>query len=326
MSGPTLALARSAAASLALASLLAPPAGASPPIAREAPPGAPSGLRTELILDRERLEALGISRPSRLAYDGGGNLYVLDPLSRRVVKIDPRGIPLLDLGGYGEDEASFSLPSDFAIDSRQSLLVLDRGKGAIVAFDGVGRFLAARSLGSDIAQEAFAPSARLLVDPFGALWILASRERDLVPLDERLERARRSRFLAPEESLGTPAAAAFLPSGGVWIYDEGSGALRRYGASGGLVGSIPLADSSGVARPSDLGTDGAGFLYVSDVEGQRVLVYEPDGGLRFARSLGGPKSRWRPAALAVCGSDRIAIADPERGEIQILAIDRERAP
>jgi sugar lactone lactonase YvrE len=280
----------------------------------------------ELILDRPRLEALGVFRPSRLAYDDGGNLYVLDPQSRRVIKLDPRGIPVADLGGYGEDEASFSLPSDLVVDSRQSLLVLDRGKGAVVAFDGVGRFLASRSLAPDVAPEAFTPDARMLIDPFGDLWILAARERDLVPLNDRLERDRRSRFLAPEESLGTPAAAAFLPSGGVWLYDAGSGVLRRYGSGGALMGSVPLADSTGVARPSDLGTDGAGFLYVADVEGQRILIYDMNGGLRLVRALGGPTSRWRPAAIAVGKLDRIAIADPERCEIQILAIDRERAP
>lgn len=314
------------AALLAIAVTLGAPAGASPPLGREAAPGSPRALRTELILDRERLESLGISRPSRLAFDDGGNLYILDPLSRRVVKVDARGVPALDLGGYGEDAASFSLPSDVVVDSRQSLLVLDRGKGAVIAFDGTGRYLATRALGTDIAPEAFAPSARLLVDPFGALWILAARERDLVPLDERLERARRSRFLAPEESLGTPASASFLPSGGLWLYDAGGAALRRFGASGQLMGSVSLGDSTGRVVPGDLGTDGAGYLFVADVEGQRILVYDPDGALRFTRSLGGPKVRWRPVALAVGKPDRIAIADPERGEIQILAIDRESAP
>lgn len=326
MSGPNSNLTSALAASLLFAALFHSFADAAPPIAREASPGRPRALRTELILDRARLAALGVPRPSRLIFDVDGNLYVLDQLSRRVIKLDPRGIPVFDLGGYGEDAASFSLPSDFVLDSRQSLLVLDRGKSAIIAFDVTGRFLAARTMGADVAPEAFAPAARLLVDPFGALWLLAARERDLVPLDERLERARRSRFLTPEDSIGTPASAAFLPSRGGWVYDADAAALRRFDASGRLVGAVSVTDSSGAASLSDLGADAAGFLYVSDVEGQRIQVYDPDGARVLVRSLGGPKSPWRPAALAVCRLDRIAIADPERGEIQILAIDRERAP
>lgn len=325
MSGPNSNRSRTLAASV-FAALLAATAGAAPPIAREAPPGPPRALRTERILDRERLESLGVPRPSRLVFDGAGNLYVLDSVSRHVAKLDPQGVPVFDFGGYGEDESSFSLPSDLAIDSRQSLLVLDRGRGAIVAFDGAGRYLASRAFAPDVAPEAFAPSARLLVDSFGTLWILAARERDLLPLDDRLERARRSRFLAPEESLGTPAAAAFTSSGGVWIYDAGAARLRRFGASGRLDGSVGLADSSGATVPRDMASDGAGFLYVADIENQRVLVYDQSGAIALSRTLGGPKSPWLPEALAVSKLDRIAIADPARGEIQILAIDRERAP
>lgn len=326
MSGFSPLLRSGLAVSFAASFLALSPAGATPPITREAPAGPPLALRTERILDREALEALGVPRPSRLKFDAAGNLYVLDAVSRRVVKLDPRGAALLDLGGYGDDEASFSVPSDLAFDARQSLLVLDRGKGAVIAFDGAGHFLGARSMGADVAAEALTPSARLLVDPFGTLWLVAARGRDLVPLDDHLERARRSRFLAPEESLASVASAAFLPDGGVWIHDPDSGALRRFGATGRLLGTVSLRDSTGLAAPSELASDGDGYLYVPDVEGQRILIYDPEGALRLSRSLGGPTAPWRPDAIAVSRLDRIAIADPARGEIQILAIERGRAP
>src|SRR6185295_4109882 len=190
-----------------------------------------------------------------------------------------------------------------------SLLVLDRGKGAVLAFNGDGHYLGVRSVAADVAAEAFAPTARMLVDPFGALWLLSERTRDLVPLDERLSRARQSRFLAPEESLASVASAAFLPDGGVWVHDPAAGALRRFGSSGRLLGSVSLADSIGRVAVSELATDPAGYLYVPDVEGQRIIVHDPDGATRFSRSLGGPSSPWRPVALAVSRFDRIAIAD-----------------
>jgi hypothetical protein len=326
MSGNSSLLRSALAASIASAVLAFSPAGATTRIALEHAAGTPFALRTERIIDREALEALGVPRPSRLKYDASGNLYVLDAVSRRVVKLDPRGVPLLDLGGYGEDEASFAIPCDLAVDARQSLLVLDRGKGAVIAFDGSGRFLAARSMAADVATEAFVPSARLLVDPFGALWLLAPRSRDLWPLDERLARARSSRFLAPEESLGAVAAATFLPGGGAWIHDPDAGALRRFGASGRLLGTVSLRDSTGFAAPTELATDGGGYLYVPDVVGQRIVVYDTDGLLRFTRALGGSSAPWRPAALAISRLDRVAIADPDRGEIQIFAIERGNAP
>jgi DNA-binding beta-propeller fold protein YncE len=299
---------------------------ASPPIERDRPGGPPVALRVERILDRAELERLGTPNPSRLVFDADGALYALDPGRRRVLKLDARGRPALEWGGYGGDETSFSVPSDLAIDRRQSLLVLDRGKSQVAAFDGSGRYLGARALGSDVRADALDPAARLLVDPFGSLWLLAVRERDLVELNDRLERERRTRYLAPEESIGTPGTAAFLPGQGGWIHDAGHAVLRRFGAGGRLLGSIPLADSTGTIAPADLACDPGGSLFVADSEGQRILVFGESGALRLERQLGGAGVPWRPRAVAVSRLDRVAVADPERGEIQILAIERGDAP
>ena len=70
----------------------------------------PRALRVERILDRDALEQAGIRRPSRLAYDSDGNLHVLDAETRRVTKLDPRGRVLYEVGGYGSDETSLTLP------------------------------------------------------------------------------------------------------------------------------------------------------------------------------------------------------------------------
>ncbi len=38
--------------------------------------------------------------------------------------------------------------------------------------------------------------------------------------------------------------------------------------------------------------------------------------------MGGAARPWRPGALAWSARDRLAVADPERGEVEILAIER----
>ncbi|HYQ95539.1 MAG TPA: hypothetical protein VER38_00845, partial [Candidatus Eisenbacteria bacterium] len=112
-----------AAAAAPLATLAtvppAPPAATVPP-PPPAPPAdsasaAPQALRTEWTLDREALDAAGIRRPTRLAYDSDGNLHVLDAETRRVTKLDPRGHVLYEVGGYGSDETSLELPVDIAV-------------------------------------------------------------------------------------------------------------------------------------------------------------------------------------------------------------------
>jgi len=134
----------------------------------------------EWVLDRDALEQAGIRRPSRLAYDQDGNLHVLDSETRRVTKLDPRGRVLYEVGGYGSDETSLTLPVDIAVDRDQSLLVLDRGRGALVAFDRAGHFLGQRVFQEAAGEESREAGARILLDRFGKLWLLSAQAHDLV--------------------------------------------------------------------------------------------------------------------------------------------------
>jgi len=70
---------------------------------------------------------------------------------------------------------------------------------------------------------------------------------------------------------------------------------------------------------SDLAIDRSGSIYAADPAGQRVLVFDAAGSLLLDRALGGERVRWRPGALALGPQGQVAVADPERGEIQVLA-------
>jgi hypothetical protein len=298
-------------------------APASVPLGTAVPDRAPpKALRTVWILDKDALAALGIGRPSRLAYDAEGRLHVLDAASGRAVTLDGDGRLLHAVGGYGADEGSFRLPIDLAVDRNQSLLVLDRGDAQIVAFDRDGRLLGARALGEAVGDEGHESNARLLFDRFGALWILAPRGRDLIRLDEHLAPSRPGRTLAPEESLRAPRAASFVGGGDVWVFDAGVHALRRFSASGRLAATRPLSGPLADADVSDIACDPAGSIFLADRSGQRVVVFDAAGAFLFERALGGGTVPWRPDALALGPGDHLAVADAERRELQVLVIER----
>jgi len=326
MSGPTRYLTLVTLALLCTGALGRPCAGSPAPSDSAAASRNISALRTVWSFDRAALEAAGISRPSRLAYDPQGNLYVLDSETRRVVKLDPKGRPLYGVGGYGDDDASLQMPVDIVVDHNESLLVLDRSRGALVAFDRTGRFLGLRPFQGAAQEEAHARGARILLDSFGTLWLLATQAHDLWPLTGRLEPARSARFLTPEESVGVPSAAALDADGAVWLHDAAGGRLRRFTSSGRFQLLAAFADSAGSSASADLSVDGAGNLYVADAAAQRILIFGPSGALRFARVMGGARIPWRPMALALSSSGSLAVADAERNEIQVLAVEHEAAP
>jgi streptogramin lyase len=277
----------------------------------------PYGLRTERILDRDALEAIGIRRPVRLAFDAEGDLHVLDGETRHVVKLDPRGHVLYDVGGYGSDETSLELPADIAVDRDQSLLVLDRGRGALVAFDRAGHFLGQRLFQGAAAEESREAGARLLLDRFGKLWLLSVHDRDLVALDDQLAPLRATRYLVPEDSLRSPMAVASSREGEIWIYDAGRRALLRFDPSGRLTLTLRL-DGGAPTSISDLAVDHAGYLFATDHTRQDVKAFGKDLVLTTIRVMGGDRIPWRPGALAIGPGRQIAIADPDRAEIQIL--------
>jgi streptogramin lyase len=305
--------------------LVAPQGARAAPAIRQAESGPPEALRSERILDRATLESWGVPRPTRLAFDGDGALYILDSGRRRLVKIGPDGALQHEVSMSGDDPASTMEPADVLVDARGSILVLDRASASILAYDKSGSLLAARPLAPDLADEARDPRAALLLDAFGRLWLLAPRERDLIRLGASLGRDRSGRFLTPEDSVGAPGAVAATPNGDAWIADLASGALRRFRPSGALAGAAGTADSSGAlprARIAALAADGSGYVYAADALGQRILVFGEDGSRAAERALGGAAHAWRPSALAWGSRDRLAAADAERGEVQIFVIER----
>ncbi|MGE5179125.1 MAG: hypothetical protein ACM3PF_08545, partial [Bacteroidota bacterium] len=282
----------------------------------------PAALRSEAILDRATLESWGVAHPSRLAFDAEGALYVLDTSRRRLVKVGVDGGLIHEVALSGDDPSSSTEPADVVVDARGSVLVLDRAGASILAYDKNGALLAARPFAPDLAEEARDPRASLLLDAFGRLWLLAPRERDLVRLDASLAPDRAGRFLTPEDSVGTPGAAAATPNGEAWIADRLSGTLHRYRASGALAGTARF-DSTGAAVTA-LAGDGSGYVYAADARGERILVFGSDGARVLERAVGGPSRHWKPAALAWSPRDRLAAADPDNGEVQIFAIERGR--
>ncbi|HET9950246.1 MAG TPA: hypothetical protein VFS09_00480 [Candidatus Eisenbacteria bacterium] len=294
----------------------------------------PTSLRDERLLDRERLRAWGIERPSRLAFDEEGALYVLDARTRRVIRLALGSRPASgddardDADGalvFGDASVSSALPHDLVFDLRGSLLVLDRAGGTLLAYDSRAAYLGARNLDPSLAEEARSAEARLLRDAYGDLWLLAPREGDLVPLDGRLGRRRTGRFLTPEDSLSQPVAAAFLPHGGGWVADRGRALVSRFDATGRIVGSASLGDSLG-GTPTDLASDDAGSLFIADAGASRIVVLGPNGARLATRWLGGATRPWTPGAIAWGGGDRVAVADESRDEIWIFSVRRETTP
>ena len=81
-------------------------------------------------------------RPSDVAWDGDGNIFVADGhgSNARVAKFDRSGRFLLSWGSRGSDPGQFDTPHSIATDAQGNVYVADQGNKRIQVFDGSGAF------------------------------------------------------------------------------------------------------------------------------------------------------------------------------------------
>jgi len=77
----------------------------------------------------------------RVAFDGEGNLYVLDRQNFRVVVVDPEGNLVREVGSEGDGPGELRFPLGFVVSPDGGIAVLDMGHQAFVVYDADGGFV-----------------------------------------------------------------------------------------------------------------------------------------------------------------------------------------
>ncbi len=83
----------------------------------------------------------GFNVPSALATDSSGNVYVVDTLNGRVVKLSPQGDYLAEFGELGDTAGALARPKGVAVDGAGRVFVSDGLRAAIEVFGADGEYL-----------------------------------------------------------------------------------------------------------------------------------------------------------------------------------------
>jgi sugar lactone lactonase YvrE len=120
---------------------------------------------------------------------------------------------------------------------------------------------------------------------------------------------------------GTVAALAPGPGGGFYATFPQTGEVRRYGANGEELATLPIPGlAPAPAWPVGLIVESNGEILVADRHGGRLVVIETSG--RWAGS--GSRRGWEPgllrfpADIAQLPDGRIVVADQGNGRVQIF--------
>jgi DNA-binding beta-propeller fold protein YncE len=213
-----------------------------------------------------------------VAWDAGGNFYVVDTGNHRVQKFGPDRDFLLAWGEEGEGDGQFLKPNSIAVDAQGTVYVSDEGRYDVQRFDGEGRFLGTIG-GRGLADGEFQLPSALTLDGDGAVWVTDwSRHRvQRFGPDGELLAAWGEPGSGDGQLIG-PNDIAVDDAGRVYVWDDANRRIQVFTTDGQFLAKFGgfgiqagrFLSGAGLA----LGPDGA--LYVSDMGRHDVQAFRID--------------------------------------------------
>ena len=297
-------------------------------------------------------------RPSDVAVDGAGNVFIADSFNDRIRKVDATGTISTVAGtgriGFGGDggpavNARLYRPSGVAVDGVGNVFIADSfndrirkvdASGTISTVAGTGRSGFGRGGGPAVQARLSRPSG-VAVDGAGNLFIADSgnnriRKVDATGTISTVAGTGRTGFggdggPAVNARLSRPSGVAVDGAGNLFIADSGNDRIRKVDSAGvittvagtvefGFSGDGGPAVQAQLHGPSGVAVDGAGNVYIADRDNKRIRKVDATGTIATIAGTvefgfsgdGGPASQAQlrnPEGVAVDGADNLFIAD-----------------
>ena len=242
-----------------------------------------------------------LDRPSGVAVDRSGNVYIADTNNNRIRRVTPDGIITTFAGGkwgLGGDggpaaEAAMDYPKDVTVDAVGNVYIADTDNHRI------------RKVGTD----------GIITTVAGSYWRAGGYSGDGGP--------------ATDARLAAPAGVAVDAGGNLYIADTGNQCIRRVTPDGAINtiagrGSYLSSGDGGPATlarlrtPSDVAVDAGGSIYIAEgVSVRRIGVGEPAISLSTTRLLFSCQS------VGLILPESVTIANPSRIPLAISDVKIE---
>ncbi|MHB1349069.1 MAG: BACON domain-containing protein [Desulfobulbaceae bacterium] len=236
-------------------------------------------------------ELTGLSKPISVAVDGAGRLYVGSAWQGSVTVYDQDRRELFKLGG-GDNE--FIEPADIDLDESGRIYVTDKGGNTIRVYDAAGRYL--RSIGTPATTP---PAAN------GQLWHPSSLAIDPASLEL---------VVLDQQQLWDNYARTWIDGARIQFFSMAGEFLRGYSKFGYDL------DAGQLIKPAGVAVDALSRVYVSDARLQKVMVY--DNVNTFLGMVDNNAAPLRtPLGLAMAGTGRLYVAALLAGRVDVFGID-----
>jgi DNA-binding beta-propeller fold protein YncE len=285
----------------------------------------PSRTPDSLVLEQRisgNILGFDLNRPSGLALNSQGDLYIADAGNNRVIKLDQRFQPMRDLGGFGEGYGRFQDPGDLVMDRDLSLYVLDRGNRRVVHLDANLGFV-------DVITPEDAPNEMISnLGRLSGLAVLSFGEIVVADYDNsrliRLDNMRRfSRYIGDfgygSGALLNPEGIALDRDGRIYVADGGNGRVAVYDTYGNFIGGIGRGI---LERPLAVTVGYDDLIWVGDHASQGIYIFALDGTLlkQFSQADDDGQSFADIEALSLSPDGILYVADSGHNRVLVYHI------
>jgi tripartite motif-containing protein 71 len=288
-------------------------------------------------------EGVGLDRPTGVAIDPSGNVWVADYMNGRIVKFSPSGTLLGTYGYYGSGEGGFLEPREIAINqSNGDVYVTDEGNNRVVELNEKGEFVETFGWGVKDGKEEFeickgGSSCRagisgsgsgqfhepkgVALDSSGDVWIADYGNNRIEEFNASGEYQQKfGKEGSGEAQFKDPAGIAFS-GGSIYVSEYGNNRVQKLSTAGKYEGQFGKGGSGNgeFNEPRGIAADPkTGNLYVADTGNNRVQEFSSSGALiaKFGSAGSGSGQFSEPKGIAVNASGGVYITDYNNSRVQ----------
>jgi streptogramin lyase len=265
-----------------------------------------------------------LDKPTGVAVDVLGYVYVADTYNHRIRKFAPNGEPVNTWGTQGDGDGQFRFPRDVAVDRVGNVYVVDKDNHRVQKFSSEGGFLWKwGEQGSGNAQFNFPRS--IAADYRGYVYVADSenhRVQKFSPDGSLL--AKWGTRGSQEGQFWLPCGIATDSSGNVYVADTDNNRIQKFNSDGKFLTAYGTAGSGDLQfnDPCGVDVDEQGNVYVADTFNHRIQAFTPEGALFYKQGVRGDGNGQfnSPYGIAVDEASEthvfVYVADTENDRIQ----------